>query len=97
VEAIKKNLREILDKMDVPDSRKELNVHNLKWLGRNLAIRNRHNGEFPSAVHFIQTLLVMMGENPCVTTLSSEWITPQKAAKMLGQEPPFDGLNRSRN
>jgi hypothetical protein len=66
MEAIEKNLREILDTMDVPQSRKELNAHNLRWLGRNLAIRNRNHNEFPSAVHFIQTLLVMMGENPGV-------------------------------
>lgn len=59
MDAIKKNLREILDKMDVPESRKELNEHNLRWLGRNLAIRNRDHGEFPSAVHFINTLLWM--------------------------------------
>jgi hypothetical protein len=66
MKAIEKNLREILDKMDVPVQRKELTVHNLHWLSRNLAIRNRHNGEFPSAVHFISTLLVMHGENPGV-------------------------------
>jgi hypothetical protein len=64
MKAIEKNLREILDKMDVPAMRKELTVHNLRWLQRNLFIRNRDNGEFPSAVHFIATLLTFHGKDP---------------------------------
>jgi hypothetical protein len=62
MDAIKKNLREILDKMDVPKLRKELNTANLRWLARNLAIQNSAHPEFPSAIHFIHTLLVMQGD-----------------------------------
>lgn len=86
--------------MDVPEARKDLTVHNLKWLARNLAIRNRNHVDFPMSIHLVQTLLVMMGENPsCVlgAGLTEEVITPQKAAELLGQEPPFEGLNRSEN
>lgn len=72
MKAIEKNLREILDKMDVPAMRKELNPHNLRWLARNLGIRNNRHEEFPSAVHFIQTLLVMIGDNPVITLAKSE-------------------------
>lgn len=71
MKAIEKNLREILDKMDVPAMRKELTVPNLRWLQRNLFIRNKDKDEFPSAIHFIATLLVMHGENPGVTINAS--------------------------
>jgi len=57
MDAIRKNLLEILNKMDVPETRKELNQHNLRWLARNIGIRNRGHDEFPAAVHFINTLL----------------------------------------
>ena len=63
MKAIEKNLGDILDKMDVPAMRKELTIPNLRWLQRNLFIRNKDKPEFPSAVHLIATLLTMRGED----------------------------------
>lgn len=105
MDAMKKVLKEILDKMDVPEMRKELTPHNLRWLGRNLAIRNKDNSEFPTAVHFIKTLLYMGGDTePLIVLaegdkwmLTEEIITPQQAAELLGQEPPLKEHNRSSN
>lgn len=58
MDAIEKNLLEILNEMDVPVGRKEpLDLNNLEWLKRNLGIRNSGNPSFPSAVHFINHLL----------------------------------------
>jgi hypothetical protein len=64
MEAIRKNLLEILDKLDVPTQRKELTIHNLYWLSRNLGIRNRDHEEYPSAIHFIQHLIWASKEGP---------------------------------
>jgi hypothetical protein len=61
--AIKKNLSEILDRMDVPKLRKELTPANLRWLKRNLGIRNSQHPAFPSAVHFINHLIWAGEEN----------------------------------
>jgi hypothetical protein len=61
--AIRKNLIEILDKMDVPKLRKELTPANLQWLKRNLGIRNSAHPSFPSAVHFINHLIWAGEEN----------------------------------
>jgi hypothetical protein len=105
MEAIKKNLKAILDTMDVPEMRKDLTPHNLRWLGRNLAIRNSKHDSFPCAIHFIKTLLYMGGDTePLVVLgqgdnwqLTEETITPQKAAELLGQEPPLKEMNRSQN
>jgi len=66
MKAIEKNLRMSLDKMDVPEGRKELTTPNLHWLKRNLFIRNKEHEDFPFALHLIVTLLVMNGENPGV-------------------------------
>lgn len=100
MKAIEKVLGEILDGMDVPAMRKELTTPNLRWLQRNLFIRNKDKDSFPSAVHFIATLLTMRGEDPRINLdvgLTQETITPQKAAELLGQEPPLKDMNRSRN
>ena len=64
MESIEKVLSEILNEMDVPAMRKELTTHNLRWLQRNLFIKNKDKPSFPSAVHFIATLLSMRGEDP---------------------------------
>lgn len=71
MKAIEKNLREILDTMDVPAMRKELTVPNLRWLQRNLFIHNRDKDEFPSAVHFIATLLTFHGEDPRIGAIDA--------------------------
>jgi hypothetical protein len=62
MDAIKKTLTEILNEMEVPAMRRELNVHNLKWLSRNLHFKNKEKDSFPSAIHFITTLLWMQEE-----------------------------------
>lgn len=43
----------ILDTMDVPQLRKK----DLRWLSRNLAIRNRDHPQFPQAMKIIRELL----------------------------------------
>jgi len=62
MDAIKKNLTDILNEMEVPAMRRELNIQNLKWLARNLHFKNKDKDSFPSAIHFITTLLWMQGE-----------------------------------
>lgn len=60
--AIKNQLGKVLDTMNVPKFRKELNYDNLRWLARNLAINNTEHVDLPFAIHFIQTLLVMSND-----------------------------------
>ncbi len=62
MEELKKNLSGVLDQMDVPTMRKEINMINLRWLGRNLAIRNGGHKNFMPAASYIKKLLTMMGE-----------------------------------
>jgi hypothetical protein len=62
MEELKKNLSNMLDQMDVPAMRKEINANNLHWLGRNFAIRNGGHKNFMPAVSYIKKLLTMMGE-----------------------------------
>lgn len=50
--------------MEVPEGRKEPTVANLRWLQRNLFIRNKQHEDFPFAIHMIGTLLTMLGEDP---------------------------------
>ena len=65
MDAIEKNLLEILNEMDVPAGRKEpLDLNNLEWLKRNLGIRNSENASYPSAVHFINYLLYRIHFTP---------------------------------
>ena len=48
---------EILNEMDVPDMRKDLNkIGNLRWLQRNLLIRN---GNHPRAVEVVEVIAKM--------------------------------------
>ena len=55
-------LKEILESMDVPEMRKDVtNNSNLRWLNRNIMIRN---GEHPKAV----TALVLAGRLIRVTS-----------------------------
>lgn len=61
-------LLECLDKMDVPKIRKEITIfkqpslHNLKWLQRNLFVRNSQHHDFPTAKHFVNHLLFRENE-----------------------------------
>ena len=51
---------EILNEMDVPETRKDLNkLSNLRWLQRNLLIRN---GNHPKAVQVVETIAKMARE-----------------------------------
>ena len=51
---------EILNEMDVPEARKNLNeLSNLRWLQRNLLIRN---GNHPRAVEVVETIAKMARE-----------------------------------
>ena len=60
MKVIHEQLKDILNTMDVSISRKNTeDIYNLRWLKRNLFIRNKEHLEFPTAVHFINTLLTM--------------------------------------
>ena len=51
---------EILNEMDVPETRKDLNkLSNLRWLQRNLLIRN---GNHPKAVEVVEVIAKMARE-----------------------------------
>ena len=51
---------EMLNEMDVPETRKDLNkLSNLRWLQRNLLIRN---GNHPKAVEVVETIAKMARE-----------------------------------
>ena len=76
MKAIENNLKAALDTMDVPEGRKEPTIANLRWLQRNLFIRNQNHRELPFAIHMIATLLTLMGENPSATS----WGTNEKEA-----------------
>ena len=67
MDTLKNKLREALNAMDVPEGRKEPTVPNLRWLQRNLFIRNKEHKDFPFAVHLIGTLLTISGEDPRIT------------------------------
>ncbi len=61
--ALEKNLTEILDTMNVPPFRKDVTKsHNLLWLKRNLFIHNGQHPELPTAISFINNLLTQKGE-----------------------------------
>lgn len=54
----KLRLREILENMDVPFLRKVVvEVNDLKWLNRNLSIRNNRHPQFEEAMVIIVELL----------------------------------------
>lgn len=42
----KQRLSEILSTMDIPEIRREINLGNLSWLTRNMAIRNKGRMNF---------------------------------------------------
>ncbi|MBA3679241.1 hypothetical protein H0W80_03590 [Candidatus Saccharibacteria bacterium] len=51
-----KELLGILCDMDVPSSRLDLTMQNLKWLARNLALRNQSHLQFDSAMRLAASL-----------------------------------------
>lgn len=54
---MEERLKEILDGMDIPESRKELTAGNLFWLSRNLVIRNGMHKDFSEANKLIIKLI----------------------------------------
>jgi chorismate-pyruvate lyase len=58
IEKRKSALGTILAQMDVPEMRKELdNTGNLRWLNRNLAIRNKNHPMFNTARTLLTDIL----------------------------------------
>jgi len=56
----KSQVVEILEEMNVPETRKDLNkLSNLRWLQRNLLIQN---GNHPRAVEVVETIKVLARE-----------------------------------
>ena len=54
----KSQLAEILEEMDLPEMRKNLNnSSNLRWLMRNIGVRNRENPRFKEATGLIRNLM----------------------------------------
>tara|TARA_Y100001963_G_C6771463_1_gene445109 strand:- start:1829 stop:2056 length:228 start_codon:yes stop_codon:yes gene_type:complete len=47
----------ILKKMDIPWRRRELSRNNLRWLNRNIAVRNSEHPDFDTARELITRLL----------------------------------------
>lgn len=52
----KQRLSEILSTMDIPEIRREINLDNLSWLTRNMAIRNRSHPNFEEAWELVKKL-----------------------------------------
>ena len=50
-------LNTLLQPFDIPESRRELNKSNIRWLSRNLEIRNGDNPMFETAMGLIKWLL----------------------------------------
>lgn len=46
-------LEKLLRKMDIPSNRKYINLNNLKWLHRNLGVRNSSNPDFEEAMKLV--------------------------------------------
>ena len=54
---MEERLKQILDTMDIPEARKSLSVHNLKWLTRNIDVRNKDHADIKEAWTLILALL----------------------------------------
>ena len=50
-------LQTLLQPFDIPESRRELNKSNIRWLSRNLAVNNKDNPMFETAIGLIKWLL----------------------------------------
>jgi chorismate-pyruvate lyase len=57
IERRKSALGTILAQMDVPEMRRTLTIGNLRWLGRNLAVRNQDHPMFVTARTFLADIL----------------------------------------
>ena len=54
---LREELRELLRDFDIPAMRRPLNKANLRWMGRNLQIKNGGHGDFDKAKKLIKEIL----------------------------------------
>lgn len=54
---IREELRFIIDDFDIPAMRRPLNKANLRWMGRNLQIKNGDHKDFARAKKLIKEIL----------------------------------------
>ena len=58
MEEEKAELAEILEEMDIPEFRKHINVfNNLRWLSRNMLIRNNKHPKGLQAIRIVKKLM----------------------------------------
>ncbi|MDP6232061.1 MAG: hypothetical protein QF913_07825 [Nitrospinaceae bacterium] len=50
-------LKTLLQQFDIPESRRELNKSDIRWLSRNLAVNNKSNPMLETAIGLIKWLL----------------------------------------
>jgi len=55
---MRSELAKILDTMDIPALRKELTESNLRWLNRNILVRNSQHPDVEKALVIIRQLLL---------------------------------------
>lgn len=58
IESYKTELSDILNDMDVPHERKNLTTHNLRWLKRNIGIRNSEHKSYYRSHAIIELLFI---------------------------------------
>ena len=54
---LREELRELLRDFDIPAMRRPLNKANLRWMGRNLQIKNSDHRDFDKAKKLIKEIL----------------------------------------
>ena len=52
-----KDFTKLLDEMDIPDMRREINHRNLRWLMRNIRVRNGKHPRIKEVIEEIKRLL----------------------------------------
>ena len=63
IEKQKAELGTILATMDLPEMRKKITFSNLRWLSRNMAIRNKNHPLFMAAKGIITSILRFSSKN----------------------------------
>lgn len=53
---VKAELKKILDTMDIPEMRKNLESQDIRWLSRNIMVRNNNHTEINKALELIRIL-----------------------------------------
>lgn len=67
-------LKTLLQQFDIPESRRELKSSDIRWLSRNLAVNNKNNPMFETAMGLIKWLLknsppTNKGNSPSINNL----------------------------